>query len=890
MVKRLFLSSLCLFVFLLQACGGDKAQNGSLTIRADLTISNIEIEGVTPNFSPDFLGVYEATVDNSVEEIEVTLGELNEESGVEIVVFRSNASAVELDVQEGSTVTMPLDEGDNVVVVRVQTSDAEQRLDYNFSIRRVSSSADLSFIVFPNLDSVVTSAVEFDNPGSFDSDVTSYELSLPYSRCTIALNARAESKYAQLSLDGEEINNGSTQYLDLPVGESSLEIEVSAENGSATKAYSLSFQREEATAEELEADYRLSDLSIAQGSIGSASRGSGFNCYYREYVARVDNDQSFVSISATPVVDGRAVRVGRQVEVTTQDDSGADVTELVVEEWFDLPSDGSTNLDVEVGDENVFMISLRDDDDGEPLNDYSLTVTRGERNRTIVETGAELQAALQTAQPNDEILIAADQALVADSSASASGKEGSVFYSNASGTEDQSIVLINASNVELSPSSGSEAAVVFELAGDFWEIINLDISGGSTGLLLNNASNNILKNIDVTQSSSVGVQVLNGSNHNAFSDLAISELGGEGLVVGSDAATWTSAPVPGVYEPDNVNNHFGTLSIGPYINDTLLRVEEGAENTVVRSGVFNLLGINTDPDTSVIEVQGNATEISFSEFQHSSSSSPAVIVNVVDTGYEWLSEPWGEGTLFTHNVLDLVAATGIDVLSADSSVANVHVSRNVRTDDADLIYSGASVSQDGPEAYQIQWVDWASVNDEQSDIGDHTYCLERSDITLDLISTSGTFTNAIPGVIAATCEASETEQQWLIENDGEGYFLLKDAAGEFIAAPTYQGVMVSQGADSIALFSNEDFGQSEAAFLRWTFETGERGDSVISNKLSRSHVLVMDVPSSLVYAQSNLVPTAIGTYTPVEDEDAQILYIQTETEDIQSGFTLLPIE
>ncbi len=890
MYKRFLITFLCLLVTLLQACGGDKAQNGSLTVRADLTILDIDLEGLVTDFSPDVFGPYDITVDNAVDSIDVTVGELNEEEGVEIYVFRSaNLTSGNLDgrdneqvVAEGATVNMPLDEGDNVINVRIRTTDLEQFRDYSFSVRRISQSADLSFLGFPT-----SSNVDFESPDSFDPDETEYTFSVPYTQCTISLFAFAESRYAELYFDGEEIARGASRFIDLPVGTSDYEIEVRAEDGDATKTYSLSIEREAATDDELEEDYTFSSLGLAEADIGSVDRGEGFYCGFRAYSARVDNEISSVTLAATPSISTRTIQVGEQIETITQDDDGVDVSEFSVEEWFDLPADGSVVFDVEVGDDNVFVFSTREDDDGEPITEYAITVTRSETNRTIVETGEELQAALMAAAPNDEIYIVSDEALTAAATLDASGKEGVAFYSAASGTAEQPIVLVNATGEAISPAEGFDGATTLEIAGDYWEITAIEISGGSAGLILNNANHNLMKNIEVSNTSDIAVQLLNGSNDNAFADLTINHADGRGLVVGSDASTWTTAPAPGAYESLNLNNHFGTIELGPYIVGTHIHIEEGASNTIIRSAVFELTGLSTEVDASVIDIQGNDTEISFSEFNDPEGFSPVSLINISDAGYEWLTDQWGENTFLTDSWFDLGGLSGINILSADATVDLASVSNNVRQDGVAVSYSGVAVDENyARPLYQFQWIDYESVADDLSDVADHTYCLSRQDLSLTLISsTSSSVISSVDGVVAAACDNSDVNQHWDFATDGDGYVLVTDPEGLFYAAPAFQGVMVSSGADGIVMFDAETYADSSAYFLRWTIEAGPNGEFLFSNKISRSHVLTIDTVGFIQFSTS-----VVGAFSFGDDEDAYILYAQRENGELQSSFSLVPVQ
>lgn len=890
MFKRFSYTLVCISILVLQACGGDNAQNGSLTVRADLSISDITIAGATPAFSPDRVGLYELEVASEVESVDISFGQLSEESGVEIFVLRRTrlADSNSQLVSPGSTITMPLDEGDNLIRVRVRTTDEEQFRDYSFNVRRISTSVELGNISFGALSEEVDSGVDFVSPESFDAEVTEYSFNLPYSRCTVIMSTFARESGAEVFFDGESLGRGANLFLDFPVGETVHQLEVRAEDGIGSRLYTLTFNRDAPTAEDESFDVSLSDLVVAPGELTS-TRGEGFNCFYGSYTTRVDNEQTSVAISATPSVAGREVSAARLVAVVDED--GAEGFEI--EEWFVIPSGESVEFDVEVGDENNFVVAQRDPDTGDALFAYNINVTRAETNRTIVETGAELQQALLNAEPSDEIFILSTEALTGVATLAASGKDGVVFYSEASGTEEQPIVLINASSAAvLSPSAGHESATVFELAGDHWEIANLVIEGGSTGFVLNGASHNFIRFLDVSGSSDTGVQVLNGSHNNGFADLSISDLDGRALVVGSDASTWTSAPTPGPYAPANDNNAFGTFSIGPRVADTLIHIEEGATNTDLRSAQIHIDGYAGDKGNgAIIEIQGNETELSFSDFEDGTRDSPATIVRVSDAGKEWLTEQWGENTQVFDSQLDLSGLSDIALLTASDNVSQVSVANNVRTDAGSVVYSGVAVDDNfNRPAYQIQWIDFDNIDPDLNDIAANTFCLRRAPVTSSLNTTLGSVVREIVGVVTASCDASDSDQHWDLQNDGDGFVFLTDPEASVLTAPFYQGAMINFGTDGIAAFDAEAFSGSNAFFLRWTLEARENEAVVFSNKFARNFVLTMDGARLITYAiDSNTGRiSAAGTFVS-ESEDEQLLYSERASSATQSNFSLLPL-
>lgn len=895
MFKRLLSPLFCLTILFLASCGGDTGQRGSLTVQADLRISDISVEGATPTFSPDNFGAYELSVVNAVESVDFTLGQLFADSNAEIIVFRSanrvGGVAVEPfqeTVLPGTTVTVPIEQGLNAVTIRIRTDDREQFLDYRFAVRRTASNANLgSLEILDADDRVINSDVGLPRTSDFDPEVTNYTIEIPYAFCTTNLRADTAINTSELRLNGEIIRADSIQRLDLPVGASEHVITVESEDGTNTTTYNLMFNRAEPTQEELDEDFKLSNLGITQGNVRNSITGGGFSCDFLNYTALLDSNEAVATITATPVVADRQVQIGRQVTETADD--GSEETSII--DLTLVPAGDTVDFDLEVG-ANTFVVSTRNDDSGEAQFDYRLIVTRSDGSRTIVSTGAELQQALQSALPSDEIFIAntGGEPLSANSLVAESGKEGSIFYSAASGTAEEPITLINASSSVLSPLAGNDDVVVFELSGDHWQILNIDIEGGSTGILFNDASHNVVVGARVTGTSSAAVQLLNGSDENAFTRLAISDSGDRGLVVGSDAASWVSAPVAGPYEAVNLNNHFGKLFLDRAISGAHIHVEEGADGTIFRSIQVDASEVN-DATAALIEVQGNNTEFSFSEVSVQGGNSITSIFSISDAGAEWLTEEWGEGTQITDMSFDLPGLESVFVVSATESVDNVLVANNEREDGIAVRYSGAGIDQNFVRpAYQIQWVDWANVDEAETNIAENTYCLSRASIEVSLALLTTSVVNTAVGIVPALCDASDADQHWDITHDGDGFVTLTDSSSDTIAGPAYQATVVNSRVDGVLMFNSDVVGDTGAFFLRWAFSAEERGGFGFMSKLDSSLVLAFDSLDAVIYQINGEtgLPTQAGSFI-AEDEDSLVMSVQARSSETQPSFTLLPL-
>jgi|GEM_PF-3260986 len=892
MFKRLLSSLFCLSVFLFLGCS-DTSQRGSLTVQADLRISNIEIEGVTPSFSPDNFGTYEVSVEGDVESVSLTLGELFAESPVEIVIFRiasvvdgARPESFEQSALAGDTVAVPVGLGLNGITVSIRTDGAQQVLNYTFTVLRAGFDANLTAIDIRDDGRIINESVGLPLPQDFDPSTTDYTLDIPYSSCTTNLRATAVSG-TELRLNGEIIISGSDRQIDLPVGRSESVLTVQSEDGTATTTYNLVFNREQPTAEERDADFTLSNLSLAQGGIRNTTTGAGFNCNSLVYTARLSSSEATASISAAPTIADRQVQIGRQVVETTDD--GTEQTSIV--DLVTVTAGVATDFDLEPG-LNVFIVSTRQDENGDPVVGYQLIINRSEGNTVIVGTAEELQEALLAAQPNDEIVILSEsrEPLLGSASEALSGKEGTVFYSSASGTKAEPITLINESFLVFAALDEAETDIMFELAGDYWQIQNIQIEGGATGMLLNDASHNVIDTVRINDSGSTAVQLLNGSNNNALASFSITNSGGRGLVVGSDASSWTTAPVAGEYAPLNQNNQFGRVTLGNGIAGAHVHVEEGAENTVFRSIQVDAFDVD-NATTALVEIQGNNTEFSFSELKAQNASGLDTVFSVSDAGYEWLTEAWGEDSQITDVRFDLPSQAAIPLVSAGDDVDSVFVANNERSDDVAVSYSGAAIDQNFIRPfYQIQWIDWSNVDADETNIAENTYCIQRAPVAHSLLVGETPLTRSLLGAVPATCDIADEDQHWNVSHDGDGFVLITDPLGDAIAGPTYQRTVIASRNDGVTLFNASAVGETNAFFLRWAFSAEERGEFAFESKLQSSIVMTFDLLDVIIYQINGMtgLPSQLGSFT-AEDADSLVLSAQTRSEDIQTGFTLIPL-
>src|SRR5690606_28109099 len=239
------------------------------------------------------------------------------------------------------------------------------------------------------------------------------------------------------------------------------------------------------TTAQVEANSRLASLSISPGELnflcGQVSYSNIFvnsNVSTVELVMEPENPAATVTVNDVAYVNG-------------------EIFELSLE------SDGSTVVSIKVTSAS-----------GENTREYALAILNSEHNVVEVNTAEELQAALLNAAPNDEIRVTPGS-YVGVASLATSGKDSAHFFSDQSGTADNPIYLAGDNIYDGSVLQGDDLAqnAVLELSGNYWVISGLRLENANTGIVLNAASNNIIRNIEI---SNVGAQALimhNGSTN-----------------------------------------------------------------------------------------------------------------------------------------------------------------------------------------------------------------------------------------------------------------------------------------------------------------------------------------------------------------------------------------
>jgi hypothetical protein len=216
----------------------------------------------------------------------------------------------------------------------------------------------------------------------------------------------------------------------------------------------------------------------------------------------------------------------------------------------------------------------------------------------LVATEIQLKNALKYAKPGDEIVIK-DGIYVGNFSIPAS----------ASGTLQKPIILRGSRKVILDAGT-TETGYVLHLEANYWKIIGFTLRNGLKGLVTDEASNNIIDGILVTQIGEEGIHFRKFSKKNILQNSEISYTGlktpdyGEGVYIGTAYSNWPkiSNGTPDLCDSNKVLNN----KIGPYVAAECIDIKEGTKGGLIKGNTFEAQGIaGANSADSWIDVKGN---------------------------------------------------------------------------------------------------------------------------------------------------------------------------------------------------------------------------------------------------------------------------------------------
>ncbi|WP_020208729.1 right-handed parallel beta-helix repeat-containing protein [Gilvimarinus chinensis] len=227
-----------------------------------------------------------------------------------------------------------------------------------------------------------------------------------------------------------------------------------------------------------------------------------------------------------------------------------------------------------------------------------------------VYNSVELQNALKSASPGDEIVVHAGSYT---GNRSTSGEGRAHFFSDKSGTANSPIVLRSASTSSKQVLKGDnvDTGYVLLLEGDYWEVKDLKFTGAQKGIMLEGANHNLIDNVEVYNVGQEAVHFRDSSSYNKLTNCYIHDTGkregkegtGEGVYVGTNNGHQESPPDNSDY------NTIGGCTIGPWVTAEAFDVKAGTTGTVIEYNHVDargIVGTSASPQAdSFIDLKGN---------------------------------------------------------------------------------------------------------------------------------------------------------------------------------------------------------------------------------------------------------------------------------------------
>ena len=235
---------------------------------SDATLSGLTLSGIDIGTFDSATTSYTTSVPYSVSQTTVT-PTLND-SGARYSIVANNTIYVGVPVQ--------LRGGSNTIEVIVTAADGETKKTYTVTVTRARPPA--------TLNSLTLSGVSI----SFDWDTTSYTASVAgsLSQTTVSATVHNSGDTYAVKLDGVTDSDG---VIPLAVGSNVITVEVTSQDGSSTRTYTVTVTR----ATPLSSDATLSALSLS----GTTFWHPSFSAATTSYAVQVGVDTSETTVAAT---------------------------------------------------------------------------------------------------------------------------------------------------------------------------------------------------------------------------------------------------------------------------------------------------------------------------------------------------------------------------------------------------------------------------------------------------------------------------------------------------------------------------------------------------------------------------------------------------------------
>ena len=811
-----------LSVSLLSSCGGSSTTDPSIDHSnfSDLSLVSLTFSGgdIEPVFNKNYGGPYVLEVGKDVASVDVIAQTAS--SDVIMNIYKKGRSTdsdgnttvavlESVEVVSGEINTKTLTPGDNLIVVRIVSANRKNYFEYSVNVHRANEDASLLGLKVLNEGHVATddAPVEYltlkasDGIDGFNGAKLNYTASVACSGCTVSVSPRTVDRTTSVLINGLAAKHLTYTPLDLAIGVNDITVVSTAEVGDSPKTYSLQVTRQAGTTAELDGDTTLKSMSVS-GAVMDRS----FYCMSPTYTGVVNNDTASVLLTVQPSVE--EANTDGDLPVVVVGSPTADANGQVIGVTDPISSvDGnpySFDVPLEVGRSTVVIqVTSRD---GNKQRLYVLYLERLTTNRVRVSSSEDLQAALQNAQANDEIVVAAG-IYEGVASVDTSGSDSAHFYSAQSGTAEQRIILrsSDSSNEAVLIGADLTQASVLQLTGDNWYVRDLNFATAQTGVELLGASNVLFDSNTISDIGERGLIISQGGSDNQIRRNIIADTGmmprasadtggevfGEAIVVGDSTELAEDQLLAS-------NNQLRHNFVGPTGGAELIDLKVDSDQTFVQFNIVDVTAVSADAELGAAVVsRGNLANISYNSFYSETAPQQlTALIALEDVPTSFDSGDWGDSAKVYQNTARLAEAPV--VFANGTNLSDVAVADNVSIDGATVSYIGDGINTSfTTPIYQLR---------------------SRAESPLCVMENTSDITdpdNDLAQVMMADCSDS-SDQYWKFLNAGSGTLFLVPADDETrMMIPSSQSFYTSSSAVSMITIPFPSSSLLSASFIRW---------------------------------------------------------------------------
>ena len=331
------------------------AQDGTTTQSYSITVTRAAADAsdvatlASLSLSPESLNEtfassttsYTASVANDVASVTLTAAATNDNARLTLTV---NDEDVESSSSNSANRNIPLREGETTRIrIKVTAQDGETTQTYSIEVSRApSDNAALSHLQLS----------EGTLAPLFDPHITSYSASVANDVASLTVTPSTSNENATVTVNGNEVTSDNpSDAISLALGNNTIPVVVTAQDGTTTQSYSITVTRAAATAS--------SDATLASLSLSPESLNETFASSTTSYTASVANDVASVTLTAAATNDN------------------ARLTLTVNDEDVESSSSNSANRNIPLREGETTRIRIKvTAQDGETTQTYSIEVSR----------------------------------------------------------------------------------------------------------------------------------------------------------------------------------------------------------------------------------------------------------------------------------------------------------------------------------------------------------------------------------------------------------------------------------------------------------------------------------------------------------------------------------